>query len=64
MSLNKFSELFMELDSINSTNKKIETLTNYFLSNEPLENSWTIYLLSGKNNKRFVTGKYLKNFFF
>ena len=63
MSLNKFSELFMELDSINSTNKKIETLTNYFLSNEPLENSWTIYLLSGKNNKRFVTGKYLKNFF-
>ena len=63
MSLNKFSELFIELDSINSTNKKIETLTNYFLSNEPLENSWTIYLLSGKNNKRFVTGKYLKTFF-
>ena len=63
MSLNKFSELFMELDSINSTNKKIETLTNYFLSNEPLENSWTIYLLSGKYNRRFITGKYLKTFF-
>ena len=63
MSLNNFSKLFLDLDSINSTNKKIEILINYFLANEPLENSWTIYLLTGKNNKRFVTGKYLKEFF-
>ena len=63
MSLNNFSKLFLDLDSINSTNKKIELLINYFLANDPLENSWTIYLLTGKNNKRFVTGKYLKEFF-
>ena len=49
MSLKKFSELFINLDSCNSTNKKIGILQNYFSSNEALENSWTIYLLTGKN---------------
>ena len=49
MSLKKFSELFIDLDSCNSTNKKIEILQKYFSSNEALENSWTIYLLTGKN---------------
>ena len=45
MSLNKFSELFVELDSSNSTNNKIEVLKNYFFSNDPIDNSWAIYLL-------------------
>ena len=44
MSLNKFSELFVDLDSSNSTNNKIEVLKRYFLSNEPIDNSWAIYL--------------------
>ncbi len=63
MSLEKFSELFLNLDSNNSINKKVDILKNYFISNDPLENSWTIYLLAGKNNKRFVSGKYIKKFF-
>ncbi len=63
MSLKKFSELFSDLDSINSTNKKIEVLKRFFLSNEPIDNSWAIYLLTGKSNKRFISGRYLKNLF-
>ena len=63
MSLKKFSELFCDLDSINSTNNKVEVLKRYFLSNEPINNSWAIYLLIGKNNKRFISGRYLKNLF-
>ena len=63
MSLKAFSELFLDLDSNNGTNVKIDILKNYFLSNNPLENAWTIYLMTGKNNKRFVSGKYLKTFF-
>mgnify|MGYP003323571592 FL=1 len=63
MSLNKFSELFLNLDSNNSTNKKIEILKNYFSTNDDLENSWSIYLLTGKKNKRFISGRYLKSFF-
>ena len=63
MSLKKFSELFGDLDSINSTNNKIEVLMNYFLSNDPIDNSWAIYLLTGKSNKRFISGRYLKNLF-
>ena len=63
MSLNKFSELFLNLDSNNSTNKKIEILKNYFSTNDDLENSWSIYLLTGKKNKRIISGRYLKSFF-
>ena len=63
MSLKKFSELFTNLDSINSTNNKIEVLKRYFLSNEPIDNSWAIYLLTGKINKRYISGRYLKNLF-
>ena len=63
MSLKKFSELFGDLDSNNSTNNKIEVLRSFFKSNDPIDNSWTIYLLTGKSNKRFVSGRYLKNLF-
>ena len=55
MSLKNFSELFVDLDSNNSTNNKIEVLKNYFLSNDPIDNSWAIYLLTGKSNKRFIS---------
>ena len=51
MSLKKFSELYVDLDSSNSTNNKIDVLKNYFLSNDPIDNSWAIYLLTGKSNK-------------
>ena len=63
MSLKKFSKLFLDLDSSNSTNNKIEVLKNYFLSNDPIDNSWAIYLLTGKSNKRFISGRSLKNLF-
>ncbi len=63
MSLNKFSELFLNLDSSNSINKKLEILKNYFSTNDDLENSWSIYLLTGKKNKRFINGRSLKSFF-
>ena len=46
MSLKKFSELFLDLDSNNSINKKLEILKNYFSTNNELENSWSIYLLT------------------
>ena len=63
MSLNKFTELFLNLDSNSSTNKKLEILKNYFSKNNDLENSWSIYLLTGKKNKRFISGRSLKSFF-
>ena len=63
MSLNKFSKLFEELDSNNSINKKVNYLINYFKSNSNLNNIWTIYLLIGKRNKRFITGKSLREYY-
>ncbi len=63
MSLNKFSQLFEELDSNNSINQKVNSLTKYFKSNSKLNNIWTIYLLIGKRNKRFISGKSLREYY-
>ena len=63
MSLNKFSKLFEELDSNNSMNNKVNSLINYFKSNSKLNNIWTIYLLIGKRNKRFISGKSLREYY-
>ena len=63
MSLNQFSELFINLDSSNSINEKLEILKNYFSKKNDLENSWSIYLLTGKKNKRFISGRSLKKIF-
>ena len=63
MSLNKFSKLFTDLDSNNSINEKIEILSNYFSSNSPSENASTIFILLGKSNKRYISGKKLRLFF-
>ena len=63
MSLKKFSKLFFDLDSNSSTSKKIDLLISYFLSNSALNNSWTIFLLIGKNNKRFISGKLLREYY-
>ena len=63
MSLNKFSKLFEDLDSNNSSNKKVNSLTKYFKLNNNLNNILTIYLLIGRKNKRFISGKSLREYY-
>ena len=63
MSLNKFSKLFEDLDSNNSSNKKVNSLTKYFKLNNNLNNILTIYLVIGKKNKRFISGKSLREYY-
>ena len=63
MSLNKFSKLFEDLDSNNRSNKKVNSLTKYFKLNNNLNNILTIYLLIGKKNKRFISGKLLREYY-
>ena len=63
MSLNKFSKLFEDLDSNNSSNKKVNSLTKYLKFNNNLNNILTIYLLIGKKNKRFISGKSLREYY-
>ena len=63
MSLNKFSKLFEDLDSNNSSNKKVNFLTKYLKLNNNLNNILTIYLLIGKKNKRFISGKSLREYY-
>ena len=63
MSLNKFSKLFEDLDSNNSSNKKVNSLTKYLKLNNNLNNILTICILIGKKNKRFISGKSLREYY-
>ncbi len=63
MSLNNFAKLFEKLDSNNSNNQKINFLIEFFEKNCKNSNIWTIYLLVGKGNKRFITGKSLRQIY-
>ena len=63
MSLNKFVKLFNELDAENSLNNKVDLLISYFELNNEINNIWTISLLMGKVNKRYLTGKLLRIYY-
>ena len=54
MSLNKFSKLFEDLDSNNSINKKVNSLTKYLKFNNNLNNILTIYLLINILSKYYL----------
>ncbi len=63
MSLNKFVKLFNALDAENSLNNKVDLLISYFELNNEINNIWTISLLMGKVNKRYLTGKLLRIYY-
>jgi DNA ligase 1 len=58
--MKNFTSLFKELDETSQTEIKIEALTNYFRSVNPVDIAWTIYLLLGRKIKKVVSVKKLK----
>ena len=49
-----FSLLYTKLDQTNSTLDKIEILSNFFRRADFEDAAWTIYIIMGKQKKRFV----------
>lgn len=58
--MQNFIELFKNLDSLNSTNRKLILLKEYFKTEKEENLDFAIYLLSGKKRKKLVSTKLLK----
>jgi DNA ligase-1 len=50
--MQNFIELFKNLDSLNSTNRKLILLKEYFKTEKEENLDFAIYLLSGKKKKK------------
>jgi len=58
--MQKFLQLFQEIESTNSSNKKIRAIVKYFESAPPEDIVWTIAIFSHKRPKRGVTTTQLR----
>ncbi|MFQ3576302.1 MAG: ATP-dependent DNA ligase [Cytophagales bacterium] len=58
--MKQFIELFEQLDQTQSTNKKLELLKQYFISENPKNLAFAVHLLMGKKRSQLVSSKSLK----
>ncbi|NJO70951.1 MAG: ATP-dependent DNA ligase [Oscillatoriales cyanobacterium RM1_1_9] len=61
--MQRFTQLFQEIDATTSTNAKVAALQRYFQVESPENIAWAIYLFLGKTRKRLVTAKTLRGVF-
>lgn len=52
--MNRFTELYMELDASNRTTAKLAALKRYFADAPPIDAAWAVYFLTGQRLKRVV----------
>ena len=58
--MNDFVDLYLKLDQSNKTNDKIEALERFFKHAPLLDRLWMIALFTGRQPKRSVSSRYLK----
>ncbi|MBE9155951.1 ATP-dependent DNA ligase [Nodosilinea sp. LEGE 06152] len=63
--MQRFTQLFQDIDATTSTNEKVRSLQAYFQAQEaePADKVWALYLLLGKTRRRTVTSRVLRDVF-
>jgi DNA ligase-1 len=61
--MNRFTQLFQQVDATTSTNAKVSALQQYFADEAAANAIWALYLLLGKTRKRLITSKVLRDIF-
>ncbi|MEA5447829.1 ATP-dependent DNA ligase [Leptolyngbya sp. CCNP1308] len=63
--MQRFTQLFLDIDATTSTNEKVRSLQAYFQTQEadPADKVWALYLLLGKTRRRTVTSRVLRDVF-
>lgn len=61
--MQRFTQLFQDIDATTSTNEKVRSLQAYFQSADPADKVWALYLLLGKTRRRTVTSRVLREVF-
>ena len=52
--MERFAQLFAEIDQTNSTNDKVEAMRAYFAGAPPSDAAWAVFFLTGRRLKRLV----------
>ncbi|MGB3312339.1 MAG: ATP-dependent DNA ligase [Nodosilinea sp.] len=61
--MQRFTQLFQDIDATTSTNEKVRSLQAYFQAAELADKVWALYLLLGKTRRRTVTSRVLRDVF-
>ena len=61
--MQRFTQLFLDIDATTSTNEKVRSLQAYFQTADPADKVWALYLLLGKTRRRTVTSRVLRDVF-
>jgi DNA ligase-1 len=58
--MRSFAALYSELDGRSGTGARVEALAAYFASADPADAAWAVHVLLGKQGKRLITGRRLR----
>ncbi len=58
--MQRFTQLYVELDETNRTNEKVAALERYFSAAPPEDAAWALYFLTGRRILRAITGAKLR----
>lgn len=61
--MQRFTQLFQEIDATTSTNAKVAALRRYLREENAANSVWALYLLLGKTRKRLITSRVLRDIF-
>lgn len=59
--MQRFTQLYTELDETNKTNAKIAALEKYFRAAPPADAAWALYYLTGNRQRRAISGSQLRD---
>ena len=59
--MQRFTQLYLELDRSNRTSDKLEAIRSYFREAPPEDAIWAVYLLSGRKVGRTVTWRQMRD---
>jgi DNA ligase-1 len=59
--MEKFTQLYLQLDQTTRTSEKLEALANYFRSAPPQDAIWAVYLMTGRKIGRTISFRLLRD---
>ncbi len=59
--MQRFSQLYADLDRTTKTNAKVEAMVDYFRDVPPEDAAWAVFFLTGQRLKRLISGKALRD---
>lgn len=60
--MQRFTQLFDELDGTTRTNEKVAALVSYFAEAPPADAAWALYFLTGRTLRRVISTRLLREF--